>query len=90
MGGSWRKNGTGESIRESVIREYSEETGIYLRQPVKGIFTFVIKDGAETVSEWMMFTFIANSETEPNLTNQMKGAFMAPNSKIERTAYGRR
>jgi 8-oxo-dGTP diphosphatase len=52
----------GESIREAVIREYREETGIYLRQPsLKGVFTFVIKDGSETVSEWMMFTFISNS-----------------------------
>jgi 8-oxo-dGTP diphosphatase len=52
----------GESIREAVIREYREETGIYLRQPsLKGVFTFVIKDGTETVSEWMMFTFISNS-----------------------------
>ncbi|HZG73195.1 MAG TPA: 8-oxo-dGTP diphosphatase [Chondromyces sp.] len=50
----------GESIRDAAIREFREETGIYLRNPnVKGIFTFIIKDGDLIVSEWMMFTFFA-------------------------------
>ncbi|PKR86179.1 NUDIX hydrolase [Heyndrickxia camelliae] len=50
----------GESIRESVIREYREETGIFLKQPtLKGIFTFDIFDKDKIVSEWMMFSFMA-------------------------------
>lgn len=51
---------SGETIKESVIREYREETGIYLTNPLlKGIFTIQIKEGNEIVSEWMMFTFFA-------------------------------
>ncbi len=50
----------GESVRDAVIREYREETGLYLRNPnVKGIFTFIIKDEDKVLSEWMMFTFFA-------------------------------
>ncbi|MGE8206602.1 NUDIX hydrolase [Heyndrickxia sp. NPDC080065] len=48
----------GESIRESVIREFREETGIYIKQPqLKGVFTINIKEGKDIVSEWMMFSF---------------------------------
>lgn len=48
----------GEGIRESVIREYREETGIYLHNPsLKGIFTFIMKEKDSVLSEWMMFTF---------------------------------
>ncbi|KYD08089.1 8-oxo-dGTP diphosphatase [Heyndrickxia sporothermodurans] len=48
----------GESVRESVIREFREETGIYIKQPLlKGVFTFNIKDGKDIISEWMMFSF---------------------------------
>lgn len=50
----------GESIRDTVVREYREETGIYLKNPqIKGVFTIIIKDGDQTIDEWMLFTFFA-------------------------------
>ncbi|WP_062441205.1 NUDIX hydrolase [Thalassobacillus devorans] len=48
----------GESIKESAVREFSEETGLAIKNPeMRGSFTFIIRDGDETVQEWMMFTF---------------------------------
>jgi 8-oxo-dGTP diphosphatase len=64
----------GESIRDAVIREYREETGIYLRNPqLKGIFTFIIKDEDKIVSEWMMFTFFADEADGVNLSECEEG-----------------
>ncbi|MFC7393881.1 8-oxo-dGTP diphosphatase [Scopulibacillus cellulosilyticus] len=52
---------SGESVKDTVIREFREETGLYLQNPVlKGVFTFIIKDGEHIESEWMMFTFYAD------------------------------
>jgi 8-oxo-dGTP diphosphatase len=65
----------GESIRESVIREFREETGIYLKQPaLKGVFTFIIKDHNEVVSEWMMFSFAGESFDGVQLLHSDEGA----------------
>jgi 8-oxo-dGTP diphosphatase len=49
-----------ETIKDSVIREYREETGLYLKNPkLKGVFNFIIKDNDRITEEWMMFTFYA-------------------------------
>ncbi len=49
----------GESIKESVTREYREETGLHLTEPqLAGSFTFTIFNDDDLVQEWMMFTFI--------------------------------
>lgn len=64
----------GESIKDSVIREFREETGIYLANPkIKGIFTFIIKGGNEVVKEWMMFTFLAEQFSGENVLETEEG-----------------
>lgn len=52
----------GESIKESVVREYREETSLHLQNPeLAGVFTFTVQDKDTIVPEWMMFTFICNA-----------------------------
>ncbi|WZY00522.1 8-oxo-dGTP diphosphatase [Bacillus sp. FSL W7-1360] len=51
---------SGESIKEAVVREFCEETGLMLVKPMlRAITTTVMMDHDEVVSEWMMFTFLA-------------------------------
>ncbi|MBU9722232.1 MULTISPECIES: 8-oxo-dGTP diphosphatase [Bacillaceae] len=48
----------GETIRESVKREYWEETGYFIKDPnLRGIFTIIIEEDGKIINEWMMFTF---------------------------------
>lgn len=57
-GGKMERN---ETILESVLREYKEETGLILLQPeLRGVFTIIIQDGSVVVEEWMLFTFFAD------------------------------
>lgn len=51
---------SGESVKDTVIREFREETGLFLKKPLlRGVFTFIIREEETIVSEWMMFTFSA-------------------------------
>ncbi|MGN7477934.1 8-oxo-dGTP diphosphatase [Solibacillus silvestris] len=50
----------GESIYESAIREFQEETNLTPKDVhLKGVYTMVIKNGDTVVDEWMLYTFIA-------------------------------
>ena len=51
-----------ETVKQAVIREYWEETGITIKNPVlTGIYTFLMRNGDQNeIREWMMFTFFAN------------------------------
>ncbi|ALX50380.1 NUDIX hydrolase [Lentibacillus amyloliquefaciens] len=54
----------GESIKESVVREYREETELQLIEPeLAGVFTFSIFHGEKLMQEWMMFTFFCEQYT---------------------------
>ncbi len=76
---------SGESISDAVIREYREETGIYLKNPdLKGVFTFIIKDGDQIVSEWMMFSFFATEADGVNLQESEKVRSSGIDSKRSR------
>ncbi|WNS77658.1 8-oxo-dGTP diphosphatase [Bacillus sp. DTU_2020_1000418_1_SI_GHA_SEK_038] len=67
----------GESVRDCCIREYREETGIYLRNPnIKGIFTFIMKEGDRVLSEWMMFTFLATEADGLNVDESEEGKIL--------------
>lgn len=64
----------GESVKESVIREFREETGIELLNPeIRGIFTILIEEDGRIVSEWMMYTFYADQYSGDNKDESEEG-----------------
>ena len=51
----------GESIYESAVREFTEETNaVPAGTHLKGIYTMMIEENGQIVDEWMLFTFAAN------------------------------
>ncbi|RWZ54977.1 8-oxo-dGTP diphosphatase [Halobacillus fulvus] len=64
----------GENIKDSVVREFKEETGLDIQDPeLKGSFTFIMKEEGETVQEWMMFTFYTDDYTGELLDESEEG-----------------
>lgn len=52
----------GENVKDSVVREFEEETGLTIENPeLRGSFTFIMREDEKTVQEWMMFTFYTTS-----------------------------
>ncbi len=50
----------GESIGEAVQREFQEETGLSLKNPLlKGVFSIIIEENNKIIDEWMLFTYYA-------------------------------
>ena len=68
------KMDSGESILETAIREFKEETGAEAIAPeLKGVFTMMIMNGEEVVDEWMLYTFIARDLTGTPMTHTIEG-----------------
>ncbi|MFY4774956.1 8-oxo-dGTP diphosphatase [Metabacillus sp. RGM 3146] len=64
----------GESVKESAVREYREETGIYLKNPqIRGIFTILIEEDGKIINEWMMYTFFAEEFSGENVLESEEG-----------------
>lgn len=73
----------GETILETVTREYREETGLQLIQPrLCGVYTFCVEDSGDRLHEWMMFTFVAN-QYKGELLQQSEEGVLAWHSKDE-------
>lgn len=50
---------SGESIYETALREFQEETNMIPHHiHLKGVYTMVIKSGDKVVDEWMLYTFL--------------------------------
>src|SRR5690625_2411741 len=58
-----RKMEQGETIKQSAVREFYEETNLHIKNPsLIGVFTISMYDDQEAfVRDWMMFTFVSHS-----------------------------
>ncbi|RDY70400.1 8-oxo-dGTP diphosphatase [Halobacillus trueperi] len=64
----------GENIKDSVVREFKEETGLSIENPeLRGSFTFVMREEEKTAHEWMMFTFYSTSYSGDLLDESEEG-----------------
>ncbi|WP_406944667.1 8-oxo-dGTP diphosphatase [Halobacillus sp. SY10] len=64
----------GENIKDSVVREFKEETGLSIEKPeLRGSFTFVMREEEKTAHEWMMFTFYSTSYSGDLLDESEEG-----------------
>ncbi|MGR9048856.1 NUDIX domain-containing protein [Halobacillus faecis] len=64
----------GENIKDSVVREFKEETGLSIENPeLRGSFTFVMREDGKTAQEWMMFTFYSTSYSGDLLDESEEG-----------------
>ncbi|SDZ34723.1 8-oxo-dGTP diphosphatase [Evansella caseinilytica] len=65
---------SGESVRDSVVREFFEETGIQLKDAkLRGIFTIVVEEKGKVIDEWMMLTFQATAYSGELLEQSPEG-----------------
>ncbi|WP_096436943.1 8-oxo-dGTP diphosphatase [Alteribacter populi] len=63
-----------ESVKESAVREFKEETGLDLYEPtLKGVFTVVIEEEGKAIDEWMLFTFYAEKFSGSLLSESPEG-----------------
>ncbi|WP_413378470.1 8-oxo-dGTP diphosphatase [Alkalihalobacillus sp. 1P02AB] len=64
----------GETIKESAVREYREETGLHVEAAeLKAVSSMVIVENDRITSEWMMFTFVASSYHGQQLKQSPEG-----------------
>ncbi|OYD08160.1 NUDIX hydrolase [Paludifilum halophilum] len=63
-----------ETILDTVCREFEEETGLILQDPVlSGVFTMRMENKGFLEKEWMMFTFRANRYKGKRLEQSLEG-----------------
>ncbi len=64
----------GEHVVQSVQREFKEETGLKILNPLlRGVFNIVMMDNGELIEEWMLFTFLSQSYTGQLMSHSPEG-----------------
>ncbi len=71
-----------ESVKESVTREFREETGLQIEQPeLRAVTSVVIMNNQTITNEWMMFTFQASAYSGEMLSESPEGFISWQNNK---------